>query len=105
MRLHAKCRVRLTGECRSRRQRRRCADPLLTGVGSCSFWLDNSARDALQALGKRSGATFFNVLLATFGVLLNKYTAQEDFLLATPVIRAILQQVTSRKVLAQRRTA
>ncbi|HTQ81001.1 MAG TPA: condensation domain-containing protein, partial [Thermoanaerobaculia bacterium] len=49
------------------------------------FTLPLSVTSALKALGKAAGATPFMVLLATFNVLLHRYTGQESLLLGSPV--------------------
>lgn len=49
-----------------------------------SFRLDRSTQRALWRLGKESGATLFNVLIAAFAVALEKYTGDRDLIIATP---------------------
>jgi amino acid adenylation domain-containing protein len=47
--------------------------------------LSGDLRRALEALARGDGATFFMAVLATFEVLLYRYTGQEDLLVGTPV--------------------
>ena len=46
----------------------------------------DSRVDRVTALAKEAGATPYMVLLAAFGVLLQRYTHSDDFLVATPVL-------------------
>lgn len=48
--------------------------------------LPDATVDRVAALAKESGATPYMVLLAAFGVLLQRYTHADDFLVATPVL-------------------
>jgi amino acid adenylation domain-containing protein/non-ribosomal peptide synthase protein (TIGR01720 family) len=41
--------------------------------------------ETLKELSKREGATLFMVLLAAFGVLLRRYSAQDDIVIGTPI--------------------
>jgi amino acid adenylation domain-containing protein len=47
--------------------------------------LSGDLRQALEALARGEGATFFMAILAAFEVLLYRYTGQEDLLVGTPV--------------------
>ena len=47
--------------------------------------LSSDLRQALDALARGEGATFFMAVLAAFEVLLYRYTGQEDLLVGTPV--------------------
>jgi amino acid adenylation domain-containing protein len=49
-----------------------------------SFPLPGELGAGLRALGRREGATLFMVMLASFQVLLARYTGQEDLLIGTP---------------------
>jgi amino acid adenylation domain-containing protein len=50
-----------------------------------SFVIDSDTAEGLRAVARREGATPFMVLLAAFGVLLSRYTGQEDIVVGTPV--------------------
>jgi amino acid adenylation domain-containing protein len=50
-----------------------------------SFELDSELTQKLQELSKHEGATLFMTLLATFQVLLHRYTRQDDILVGTPI--------------------
>ncbi|MFL5355870.1 amino acid adenylation domain-containing protein, partial [Archangium sp.] len=52
---------------------------------SLSVRLPRELSEALKALGKQEGATPFMVLLAGFGVLLQRYAGQEDLCIGTPI--------------------
>ncbi len=41
--------------------------------------------EAVRALGRNEGATLYMTLLATFQVLLHRYTGQDDFAVGTPI--------------------
>jgi amino acid adenylation domain-containing protein len=57
-----------------------------TGAGdACSVPLDGMVFQDLRALGVRCGATPFMVMLAAFEVLLHRYTAATDLVVATGV--------------------
>ncbi|MBS1808496.1 MAG: amino acid adenylation domain-containing protein [Acidobacteria bacterium] len=47
--------------------------------------LPDELRNALKNLSKQEGATLFMTLLATFNVLLTRYTGQEDIVLGSPL--------------------
>ena len=49
------------------------------------FQLDNDISEALRKLGRKYGTTLFMNLLAAFGVLLYRYSGQEDFNIGVPV--------------------
>src|ERR1700730_16820794 len=49
-----------------------------------SLMLDLETRDALRATARRGEATLFVALLATFGLLLSRYSGQEDIVVGTP---------------------
>ncbi|HVT17772.1 MAG TPA: non-ribosomal peptide synthase/polyketide synthase [Thermoanaerobaculia bacterium] len=49
------------------------------------FRIDTERRAALSALGRKEGVTLFMTLLATFEVLLARYTGQSDFVVGTPI--------------------
>ena len=50
-----------------------------------NFTISPSLSMALKALSQREGTTIFMTLLATFGVLLSRYSGQADVLIGTPV--------------------
>lgn len=50
-----------------------------------SFTIPGELYQGMAALARRSGATLFTFLLASFQTLLMRYTSQEDILLATPM--------------------
>ena len=47
--------------------------------------IDSRLLEQLRDLGRSQGATLFSILLATFNVLLLRYTRQEDVVVGTPV--------------------
>jgi amino acid adenylation domain-containing protein len=59
--------------------------PVRSWVGAyVNAMLDLSAREALRAAGRGGDATLFVALLATFGVLLARYSGQDDIVVGTP---------------------
>jgi amino acid adenylation domain-containing protein len=59
--------------------------PVRSWVGdNMSLMLDMPTREALRATGRRGDATLFVALLATFGVLLARYSGQDDIVIGTP---------------------
>lgn len=58
--------------------------PNLSG-GRVKFDLSEKTIQAVQALGKKFGATNFMVMLSIWYVLLARYTNQEDIIIGTPV--------------------
>ncbi len=50
-----------------------------------SLRLPARLRDSLDLLGKREGATLFMALLASFKVLLHRYTGQTDIVVGSPI--------------------
>jgi tyrocidine synthetase-3 len=48
------------------------------------FYLRNPLRDRLYGLAGETGTTLFMVLLATYNVLLSRYTGQEDIVIGSP---------------------
>jgi amino acid adenylation domain-containing protein len=50
-----------------------------------SFQLSKSLTDQLKYLSKQEGVTLYMTLLATFKVLLYRYTQQEDIIIGTPI--------------------
>ena len=59
---------------------------------SLSFLIPDEMRVILHQLSKAEGATLFMILLATFQVLLYRYSGQEDFLVGTPVANRTYQE-------------
>lgn len=51
----------------------------------CHVKIDRELLNCLRNIGNERGATLFMVLLASFQVLLSRYTGQEDFLIGTPI--------------------
>ena len=59
--------------------------PVRAWVGdNMSVMLDLATREALRATARSGDATLFIALLATFGVLLSRYSGQDDILIGTP---------------------
>ncbi|HEX8139745.1 MAG TPA: MupA/Atu3671 family FMN-dependent luciferase-like monooxygenase [Pyrinomonadaceae bacterium] len=59
---------------------------LQTTVGAAhTFRVDREVTRALKALAQESGATLYMVLLASFQVLLHRYTGQRDIIVGSPV--------------------
>ncbi|QSQ25804.1 amino acid adenylation domain-containing protein [Pyxidicoccus parkwayensis] len=60
--------------------------PVQTYPGArLSFGVPRKLADALNAVGRREGATPFMVLMAAWQALLHAYSGQEDFAVGTPV--------------------
>ncbi|MDF6045872.1 condensation domain-containing protein [Streptomyces sp. JH14] len=49
------------------------------------FAIDAATAEGLRTLGREAGATLFMTLLSAFGVVLSRYTDQEQLLVGTPV--------------------
>src|SRR6185437_13525310 len=64
--------------------RPRPADVSLVGA-QLRFTVPASLLTALEALGRREGATLFMVLLAAFQALLGRYSGQADFAVGAPI--------------------
>jgi amino acid adenylation domain-containing protein len=59
--------------------------PVRSWVGdNMSLMLDMATREALRTTARRGEATLFVALLATFGVLLSRYSGQDDIVIGTP---------------------
>ncbi len=55
-------------------------------AGDCyKFELNEELSKKLNLLAKREGATLFMVLLASYNILLSKYSGQEDIIVGTPI--------------------
>ncbi|GHO80005.1 hypothetical protein KSD_77760 [Ktedonobacter sp. SOSP1-85] len=52
---------------------------------SCTMWFPLPLQQALESLSQRQGVTLFMTLLASFQVLLMRYSGQSDILVGTPV--------------------
>ncbi len=52
---------------------------------SVKFELPQDVRDQLESIAHSNGGTLFNALMAAFGVLLSRYTGQNDFAIGSPV--------------------
>ncbi len=62
------------------------ASPTRTGAGAwCARRLDPQLAEDLRAWSRKEGVTLFMTLLASFQVLLRRYTGQEQGLIGTPV--------------------
>ncbi|WP_429385033.1 amino acid adenylation domain-containing protein, partial [Mucilaginibacter sp. UYCu711] len=57
------------------------------------FYLEKELTDKLQALGQTEGATLFMTLLATFNVLLYRYSGQDDICIGSPIANRTLYEV------------
>jgi len=49
------------------------------------FLIDTALIQSVEMLGQRYGATLFMTLLATFSILLHRYTAQEKVVVSSPI--------------------
>jgi amino acid adenylation domain-containing protein/non-ribosomal peptide synthase protein (TIGR01720 family) len=49
-----------------------------------SITLDNNLKERLKRLAETQGATLYMVMLAVYGILLERYTGQQDILVGTP---------------------
>jgi amino acid adenylation domain-containing protein len=59
--------------------------PIRSWVGdNLSVMLDRPTREALRATAREGNATLFVALLATFGILLSRYSGQDDIVVGTP---------------------
>ena len=52
---------------------------------SKSFQLSQELTEKLQALSQRSGTTLYMTVLATFGVLMHRYSRQSDIVIGSPI--------------------
>ncbi|WCT58035.1 amino acid adenylation domain-containing protein [Paenibacillus kyungheensis] len=52
--------------------------------GSLSFVVDESLRQDLNVLARKSGATLYMVLLTAYHLFLSKYTSQQDIVIGSP---------------------
>ncbi len=60
--------------------------PVQTFNGAAeTFTLDRALTDKLQQLSRKHGATLFMTLLSAFGVLLSRYSGQEDVVVGSPI--------------------
>ena len=50
-----------------------------------SFSLERTIMERLKRLSEETGTTLYMILLSVFNVLLSKYSAQEDIIIATPI--------------------
>ncbi len=55
--------------------------------------LKSKLTQKLQQIGRESGATLFMVLLASFAVLLSRYSEQDDLVIASPIANRNRQEV------------
>ena len=54
-----------------------------------NFKLSRSITDELKKLAKKENTTLYNVLLTAFNILLNKYSAEPDICIGTPVANRV----------------
>jgi amino acid adenylation domain-containing protein len=67
-----------------------------TFVGnSQSFQLSQELTSKLQILSQRSGTTLYMTVLAAFGVLMHRYSRQEDIVIGSPIANRNYQEVES----------
>jgi amino acid adenylation domain-containing protein len=60
--------------------------PVQTFNGAAeTFTLDRALTDKLQQLSRKNGATLFMTLLSAFGILLSRYSGQEDVVVGSPI--------------------
>jgi NRPS condensation-like uncharacterized protein len=64
--------------------RRRQEAPTLAAA-ACSVALSENQVAALRSLGRKNGATLYMVLLAAFGLLLSRYSGQDDLAVGSPI--------------------
>lgn len=53
--------------------------------GTYRFSLPRDATETLKDLGRREGCTLFMTLLSAYGVLLHRYSSQEELIIGTPI--------------------
>ncbi|NJL51699.1 MAG: amino acid adenylation domain-containing protein [Hydrococcus sp. SU_1_0] len=67
-----------------------------TFVGnSQSFQFSQELTNQLQTLSQRSGTTLYMTVLAAFGVLMHRYSRQEDIVIGSPIANRNYQEVES----------
>ncbi|HEY0053891.1 MAG TPA: amino acid adenylation domain-containing protein [Pedobacter sp.] len=59
------------------------------------FFIDKKLAENLQALSQQQGATLFMTLIASFKVLLHRYSGQEDICVGTPIAGRLQQETES----------
>ena len=62
---------------------------------SQSFQLSQELTEKLQALSQRSGTTLYMTMLATFGVLMHRYSRQSDIVIGSPIANRNYHEVES----------
>ncbi|MGL5836343.1 MAG: amino acid adenylation domain-containing protein, partial [Waterburya sp.] len=62
---------------------------------SQSFQLSQELTNKLQTLSQRSGTTLYMTVLAAFGVLMHRYSRQEDIVIGSPIANRNYQEVES----------
>ena len=62
---------------------------------SKSFQLSQEVTEKLQALSQRSGTTLYMTVLATFGVLMHRYSRQSDIVIGSPIANRKYHEVES----------
>jgi amino acid adenylation domain-containing protein len=68
--------------------------PVTSGRGDeRSTTLPKTTVDAARALGRSEGATLYMTLLATFQLLLSRYSCQDDFAVGTPIAGRTLPEL------------
>jgi len=58
-----------------------------------SFFIDKQVSDGLKRVSRQAGVTLYMNLLATFDVLLHRYTGDQDIVVGTPIAGRNLKQV------------
>ena len=53
--------------------------------GTCRFVLSRQLMEGLKEVSRREGCTLFMSLLSAYGVLLHRYSSQEDLIVGTPI--------------------
>ncbi|NOU19050.1 MAG: amino acid adenylation domain-containing protein [Bacteroidales bacterium] len=57
------------------------------------FMLDRGTSQKLRELAQRFGTTLHSVMLSSFGILLSKYTGQDDIVVGSPIANRHYQQI------------
>jgi len=74
----------------------RSREPLPTYSGQMQwFHLSKSLSNQLENLAKREDATLFMLLLASFSILLQRYTGEDDIIVGTPIANRNNKQIES----------
>jgi amino acid adenylation domain-containing protein len=65
------------------------------GGGTKYIQIDRELTQQLKQLGQQSGSTLFMVLLAAFGLLLSRYSGQDDIVIGSPIANRHRSEVES----------